>query len=125
MNNKGRNYHVVMCKCGSWSDLSAPYQQPVGCVVSSSVFAGEYELDYKSDFTPVCAGPQMPPEQRCECCKLREYFSAAVPSVWHVHQWLRLFRSADRCESSASGKRLVKKKKNFISVISSNCTDNY
>lgn len=71
MNNKNRNDHVAMFKCGSWSDLSAPYQPPVGCAVRSSGFAGENKPDYKSDFTPVCAGPQMPPEQP-ECYKLHE-----------------------------------------------------
>lgn len=61
--NKGSNYHVAMCKRGSQSDLSAAYQPPVGCAVSSSVFAAEIKLDCKSDVTPVRAGPQMPPDQ--------------------------------------------------------------
>lgn len=30
----------------------------VGC----SVFAGESKMDFKSDFSLVCAGPQMPPD---------------------------------------------------------------
>lgn len=95
---------------------------PVGCTVSCSVFAAESKTDFKSDFTPICARPQMPPDLSAAWVQAawvivgggalsnHDWMTSVI--LKHCLIWIRCLREFDLS------------KKN-LHIISSNSTDNY